>query len=302
MSRTYPAKILLFGEYSVLEGSRALAIPFDRFTGSWSFEGKDRFSHGLLVEFCHFLIKVQNRLLNSTFDANKMRKDLERGLFFDSTIPLGVGLGSSGAVCAAVYDRFFTTKEDRQDLVKSDLAIMESFFHGVSSGVDPLLCLNQQALSLGPDTFQFIKQEKSFFIPFSKQGIDFYLFNSKKQRETAMLMDRYNQKKQIASFSSKLISDYIPVVDRSIENFLTGNGPGLLSQVKELCSLQWELFSEFFIADLAQNSCLQNLANRGVWVKLLGAGGGGMYLIINEKGQDLSVLFPKESLIRITGT
>ena len=38
--RSYPGKILLFGEYTILEGSKALAIPYDEYSGNFV-EGYD---------------------------------------------------------------------------------------------------------------------------------------------------------------------------------------------------------------------------------------------------------------------
>ena len=55
--------------------------------------------------------------------------------FFKSNIPQGYGLGSSGALVAAFYDRYAKKK-----ILKNIFSEMESYFHGESSGVDPLNC------------------------------------------------------------------------------------------------------------------------------------------------------------------
>ena len=75
-----------------------------------------------------------------------MTTDLSKGLYFDSSIPKGYGVGSSGALVAAIYDCYalnkITVLENltRQKLLKlkSVFSEMESFFHGKSSGLDPL--------------------------------------------------------------------------------------------------------------------------------------------------------------------
>ena len=61
-------------------------------------------------------------------------------------IPQGYGVGSSGALVAAIYDKYaqdkITVLENltREKLLnlKSIFSEMESFFHGKSSGLDPL--------------------------------------------------------------------------------------------------------------------------------------------------------------------
>ena len=36
MEKHYPAKLLLFGEYSIINNSLALAIPYQKFYGKWA--------------------------------------------------------------------------------------------------------------------------------------------------------------------------------------------------------------------------------------------------------------------------
>ena len=66
-------------------------------------------------------------------------------MYFDSSIPQGYGIGSSGALVASIYDQYALdkitvlenlTKEKLQHL-KTVFAAMESFFHGKSSGLRP---------------------------------------------------------------------------------------------------------------------------------------------------------------------
>src|SRR5690625_6608275 len=84
-----------------------------------------------------------------------MKSDIEEGMYFDSIIPQGYGVGSSGALVAAIYERYALNKiEIEQEIskeiiseLKEVFSKMESFFHGTSSGIDPLICyLNLQFL------------------------------------------------------------------------------------------------------------------------------------------------------------
>ena len=44
------------------------------------------------------------------FDLDQMASDISKGMYFDSSIPPGYGVGSSGALVAAVYDRYALKK------------------------------------------------------------------------------------------------------------------------------------------------------------------------------------------------
>ena len=78
------------------------------------------------------------------------------GLYFESSIPQSYGIGSSGALCAAIYARYTTelippsgsiTQKDIKEL-RHIFSGIESFFHGKSSGIDPLSCY-MRALKAG---------------------------------------------------------------------------------------------------------------------------------------------------------
>ena len=94
-------------------------------------------------------------------------------MFFDSSIPQGYGVGSSGALVAAVYDKYAfgkitvlenLTKEKLLHL-KAVFSLMESFFHGKSSGLDPL----NSYLSL-PILINSKDHIEATGIPYQKQG------------------------------------------------------------------------------------------------------------------------------------
>ena len=144
-SPLFYAKILLFGEYGIINDSKALTIPFNLFKGALKKEKKflnnSLVSNKILCKFNDYL-KTQNLKLN----LKKFGSDIEEGLYFDSTIPEGYGVGSSGALVAAVYERYAINRIsilenlDIKKLLKLKIIFskMESFFHGNSSGLDPL--------------------------------------------------------------------------------------------------------------------------------------------------------------------
>ena len=145
------SKILLFGEYGIIKDSKGLSIPYNFFKGALKTESPlsevGRRSNESLKKFANHLEGVQKEDPSLVrFNLKALKKDLNKGMYFDSSIPQGYGIGSSGALVAAIYDKYaldkITVLENltREKLLhlKTVFGKMESFFHGKSSGLDPL--------------------------------------------------------------------------------------------------------------------------------------------------------------------
>ncbi|MCB0687361.1 MAG: hypothetical protein KDC53_12585, partial [Saprospiraceae bacterium] len=98
--QAYPSKVLLFGEYTVLYGGQALAIPYQKYSGLWHKDKPETFID-LSLFFSH--LRKINQLLHSPLDLNIL-EILENEYHYFSNIPQGVGLGSSAALSASIYD------------------------------------------------------------------------------------------------------------------------------------------------------------------------------------------------------
>ena len=90
----FPAKVLLLGEYTILNGSKALALPYQDFCGTWSFADDGSESRASSQKN---LKKMGLGLTDKYIDKPRLLNDIEKGLWFDSSVPQGYGLGSSGA-------------------------------------------------------------------------------------------------------------------------------------------------------------------------------------------------------------
>src|SRR5690606_11390485 len=119
---------------------------YNSYKGSLKFnhKSKGKVSNESIDRFAEYLEET----FAEEFDMESLNADIARGMHFDSTIPQGYGVGSSGALVAAIYERYATNKIDISEGIskesisklKETFSKMESFFHGKSSGIDPLIC------------------------------------------------------------------------------------------------------------------------------------------------------------------
>ena len=109
------SKILLFGEYGIIQDSKGLSIPYNFYNGALktdknpSEEAKK--SNDNLIRFVTYLENLQTEQPELvTFDLLTLKNNVESGMYFDSSIPQGYGVGSSGALVAAIYDKYAQNK------------------------------------------------------------------------------------------------------------------------------------------------------------------------------------------------
>ena len=165
----FPAKIILFGEYGILLKSQALAIPYFHFSGSLGFPGESieanertKSSNGELKKFLQYAKDDRDRF--GFLNMELLESEIDKGIYFESSIPAGSGLGSSGAVTAALYHRYaLDSAKLEPEEIRNHLAIMESKFHGVSSGIDPLTIFLQRPVLIQETTGISSADLSSFF-------------------------------------------------------------------------------------------------------------------------------------------
>lgn len=273
----YKAKLLLFGEYTVIQGSSALAVPIGGFSGSWR-QGSANPPQKDLTAFAGYL--AADPELVEILDVGAFRQFLTQGWFVDSSIPAGYGLGSSGVVCAAVYDRFARLPLNGSEPVnlpalKRILAKMESFFHGSSSGVDPLVTYAGQPLL-------FKGQEVSLrFLPKLPAGWHFFLMDTGMPRQTGPLVERYLEQCQDPEYLKTIKTRLLPEVEAAIQSLLEGDPAALFEHYQAISRVQWDLFPDKIPANC--RSLWETGMTASDWsVKLCGAGGGGFLLVLSR--------------------
>ena len=143
------SKILLFGEYGIIQDSKGLSIPYNFYNGALKLDKNTSETAIKSNESLHKLylhLVTINNTDQVTFNLEALEQDIKNGMYFDSSIPQGYGVGSSGALVAAIYDKYALDKitvlenltREKLLTLKEIFSKIESFFHGKSSGLDPL--------------------------------------------------------------------------------------------------------------------------------------------------------------------
>jgi mevalonate kinase len=285
------SKILLFGEYGIIEDSKGLSIPYNFYNGALKKESnpseiaiKSNESLSRFVTYLESLATEKNNL--AIFNFNALKKDVEEGMFFDSSIPQGYGVGSSGALVAAIYDKYaqdkITVLENltREKLLhlKGVFAQMESFFHGKSSGLDPL----NSYLSI-PILINSKDNIEATGIP--TQSTDgkgaVFLIDSGIVGETAPMVTIFMEKLKDQGFRNMLKSQFIKHTDACVDNFLKGDLKSLFSNTKALSKIVLNHFKPM-IPEQFHSIWQKGLETDDYYLKLCGSGGGGYILGFTE--------------------
>jgi mevalonate kinase len=281
------AKILLFGEYGIIKDSKGLAIPYNSYQGalkiSESSDEQAKESNKKLKDFYNYLSNLDPKDLKLRLDQFKL--DIDKGMFFDSSIPQGYGVGSSGALVASVYDRYADDKitilenltRDKLIKLKSVFSLMESFFHGKSSGLDPL----NSYLSL-PILINSKDNIEATGIPSQKEGKGaVFLLDSEITGETQPMVNIFMNKMKNEGFRNMLDKDFARYTDACIDDFLHGNVHSLFGNVKKLSRVVLKHFKPM-IPDTFHKLWQHGLESNDYYLKLCGSGGGGYILGFTE--------------------
>jgi len=212
----YPAKILLFGEYETIMNSMALAMPLPRYSGQFRFSAAsgdhrsktEAESNDALKKLLEFLKANASKF--QFIDLELFEDEINQGLYFDSSIP--IGLGSSGALAAAIYERFLIYSQNNKfQTIKSDLAAIETHLNGKSIGLNPLVSLLNKPLIMKGKSSVIADVDLSDFF----KNYTLFLINSDLPVNTDALVNILVEKKQ--NIQKKIDNEYIPIINQTIE-------------------------------------------------------------------------------------
>jgi len=285
------SKILLFGEYGIIKDSKGLSIPYNFYNGALKIDQNPSElaikSNQSLIKFANHLKEVEQKHIDIVqFDLKKLNADLAVGMYFDSTIPQGYGVGSSGALVAAIYDKYaldkITVLENltREKLLqlKNIFAAMESFFHGKSSGLDPL----NSYLSL-PILINSKDHIEPTGIPSqtSEGKGAVFLIDSGIVGETAPLVNIFMENLKNEGFRTMMKEQFSKFTDAAVDGFLKGNFKSVFDNTKQLSKIALSHFKPM-IPEQFHNVWQKGIDTNDYYLKLCGSGGGGYILGFTE--------------------
>ncbi|MBC7556189.1 MAG: mevalonate kinase, partial [Chryseobacterium sp.] len=236
-------------------------------------------------------------------NLHSLKKDISKGLFFDSNIPQGYGVGSSGALVAAIFEKYSIIKRTPESISKDGLkslkvvfGLLESYFHGKSSGIDPLICyMNLPILIENRDNVDKV------LIPKQEAGKGaIFLIDSGSVGETGPMIQIFFEKLKNEGFRKTLKEEFIRYNNACIDTFLKKEMNPFFRNLKKLSFWAFEHFKPM-IPENIWMAWKKGLETNAYYLKLCGSGGGGYILGFSKdypKAEKMLEGFDKEVIYR----
>lgn len=270
--RKFPAKVLLFGEHLVTIGGRGLAVPLHAMHCALADTAQEadapmEGSRAVLTALCDHCRGLD------WFDADALDRDIERGLTVSMDIPVGYGLGSSGALVAAIYDRAGTDDVDEPLIVRERLGFMEGLFHGTSSGLDPIVSWLDRPVLVGRDRLNVLDRVD---LP-----DDLVLIDSGVSRRTAPQVEHVRELARDPDLQRRIRSEWMVFDGEAIDAVLAGDRQRLGEAVALISAFQRDVLAGIIPEEMRR--VWDDAAAAGCHLKICGAGGGGMFLALGDR-------------------
>ena len=279
-STSFNSKILLFGEYGIMHDSDALSIPYKRFNGfltkSNTLTEDQKKSNRNIESLYEYMI--QEEYLGDIINSNKLKEEIDSGLYFESNIPIGSGLGSSGALVSSIISRY--SKVDLKSFsnveLKKIMSLIESKFHGNSSGFDPAVSYFNK-----PMLYSNQKIKPIDIIAFKNFKV--YIIDSRIESSTKKMIKTFEDKMIDSEFRLFFNNKFITNTNQCIDHLI--NTPELFrNSIKELSNDTYNNFHEM-IPNNIKNKWKEGIRNDSYYMKLCGSGGGGFFLAYDFDNQ-----------------
>ena len=300
-----PAKIILFGEHSVVYGKPAIAAAIDLRTyvraefndsGRVKIEAKDIKTPGLIVSFSENEIYFESDYGKAAEVLSYVRQAIElvkeeadkngKGITVSITsqIPVGAGLGSSAAVAVATIgavSRLLGLELSNEEIGKLGHRV-ELLVQGASSGIDPTVS------SIGG----FIHYEKGKFehLPFMELPMVVgYTGSSGSTKElVAMVRRNYEEMPEIVE---PILVSMGKVVEKAREVLLSDlDEKTRFEMLGKLMNINHGLLDALGVSTKKLSELVYAARTAGaLGAKITGAGGGGcMYALAPEKQSEVA--------------
>lgn len=306
----FPAKLLLFGEYSILLGSSALSMPFKYFGASLKFIGHETgdllakaVDSNQQLKKMHCYFDFNSAAFNNFLDLKQLSSDINNGLYLTSTIPQRYGMGSSGALCAAIYDNYNIEYHSPLQQVgiewivplRNSFIRMESFFHGKSSGFDPLVSWFKTSLLLSSDGV--IAPVDFHMRLMSENGIEVLLIDSGQPCSTGPLVSDFLSDFAPDGMVTAKGEEFCGLVNSAIEKLLISGREGLWDEIHQLSKFQSTNLDRLIPATF-RHLWVEGLKTGLFTLKLCGSGGGG-FMLCFTKQKDAAINFFHDKKISV---
>jgi mevalonate kinase len=267
--RYFHGKILLFGEYSILTGSDAAVVPYRKVRSRLGFLKECKQPDMMLQSFIEFLAK--DNICHEFVDILKFEHDIHEGISIDSNIPMKKGLGSSGAICACIYYNYRRHETTDTAVLRDLFSHMESWFHGKSSGIDPLCIYYDKPLLKRKNEHLILSDER--LIKMNKYKP--FLIDTGKESETKPLVDHFSEQLEKTEFAVDFMKNYVPLVNSAVDQWT--NGKLTDHVIFSLSDAQLRFFERMIPNDYS-HVWKKGIQESDYAMKICGSGGGGMLL------------------------
>ena len=280
----FPAKILLFGEYGILLNSMALAVPFSRFSGRFRLSDhrfkylsdNEKESSGELKRLLRYFKDSISQF--SFLDLERFEIDVNRGLYFDSSIPYKSGLGSSGALTAAIYLKYvYHSQPIIYADIRNHLAAIEACFHGSSSGIDPLTSFLNQPVLIGNGNQTISTLDLSLFL----ENYTLFLINTNEKGNTGELVSHFLDKYKNQKYKDRMDHEYLPLIAQTIGSIVAEDFETFEPLTKKYSQFQISNFDHMISVPMRKHF-EYGIKTGDFHLKLCGSGGGGYLLALTR--------------------
>ena len=292
----FNSKLLLFGEYGLMYGAMALATPFSVFNGQLAFDTEGQYPESteeIRKLVAHLKANGSEQNLHFPLDLDQLEADLENRLCFYSAIPQQYGLGSSGALVAALFSKYAFPAEMGNNLspeiLKANFAVLESYFHGRSSGLDPLISYLNKPLLIDSQ-----KQIVTVDFDYRESGIAIALIDTHTTGATGPLVQHFIDLFNLPEFEQAFRNQFVPANNGCIESLLKGDKTSFFLNLEQL--VRFEVYHFHEMIPVHFHKLISHALCSKVYIKLLGSGGGGFLLAMANNTAELEKISNKYGL------
>jgi mevalonate kinase len=226
-----------------------------------------------------------------------LETELKNGLYFESNVLCGYGTGSSGVLCAAIYNRFGIDKIAATflnlNILKQGFAQMECYFHGKSSGVDPLICYLNEPLLITSQGVVTVNLPA-----YLNKGNAIFLLDTKMPRKAEPLIQWFMKSAELIDFQNNIKENLVNYNNSAIAAFLEGHWSNLMKASHQISDFQLRYLTPL-IPQPFHSVWQQGLENDLFKLKICGAGGGGFILGVTRDFEGTEKLLKDYTILKV---